>query len=73
MTMLTHTHGPSKRAPYSSERQDATEAAAAEAHLGIIKRFCMHALTILLAGAALAGIIALRAFAVLHNLNLNAH
>ncbi|HXQ07202.1 MAG TPA: hypothetical protein VN831_20930 [Bradyrhizobium sp.] len=73
MTMLTQTRGPSKRAPYSSERQDAAEAEAAEAHLGMIKRFCMLALTILLAGAALAGIIALRAIAVLHTLNFNAH
>jgi hypothetical protein len=70
MTMLTQTRGPSKRASYASEKQNA---AAAEAHLGMIKRFCMLALTILLAGAALAGIIALRAIAVLHNLNLNAH
>jgi hypothetical protein len=73
MTMLTHTRGPSKRAPYSSERQNATEAGAAEAHLAMIKRFCMCALTILLAGAALAGIIALRAIAVFHSLNFNAN
>jgi hypothetical protein len=73
MTMLTQTRGPSKPAPYSSERQNAARAEAAEAHPGMLKRFCMLALTILLAGAALAGIIALRAFAVLHNLNLNAH
>jgi hypothetical protein len=33
----------------------------------------MYAVTILLAGAALAGIIAVRAFAVLHTLNFNAH
>jgi hypothetical protein len=73
MTMLTQTRGPSKRASYSSERQNAAGAEAAETHLGMIKRFCMLALTILLAGAALAGIIALRAIAVLHNLNFNAH
>jgi hypothetical protein len=66
MTMLTHTP---KRAPYSSEGQNAAEASAAEAHLGMIKRFCMYALTILLAGGALAGIIALRAIAVFHSLN----
>jgi hypothetical protein len=58
MTMLTQTRGPSKPAPYSSERQNAAGAEAAEAHPGMIKRFCMFALTILLAGAALAGIIA---------------
>jgi hypothetical protein len=73
MTMLTHTRGPSKRAPCSSERQDAAEAAAAEAHPGMIKQFCMYAVTILLAGAALAGIIAIRAIAVLHTLNFNVH
>jgi hypothetical protein len=73
MTMLTQTRGPSKPAPYSSERQNAAGAETAEAHLGMIKRFCMLALTILLAGAALAGIIALRAIAVLHTLNFNAH
>ena len=73
MTMLTQTRGPSKPAPYSTEKQNAAGAEAAEAHPGMLKRFCMLALTILLAGAALAGIIALRAFSVLHNLNLNAH
>jgi hypothetical protein len=71
MTMLTQTRGPSKPAPYSSETQNAAGAGAAEAHLGMIKRFCMLALTILLAGAALAGIIALRAFAILHTINFN--
>jgi|GEM_PF-1888930 hypothetical protein len=73
MTMLTQTRGPSKPAPYSSEKQNAAGAEAAEAHPGMIKRFCMLALTILLAGAALAGIIALRAIAVLHTLNFNVH
>ena len=73
MTMLTQTRGPSKPAPYSSERQNAAGAGAAEAHLGMLKRFCMLALTILLAGVALAGIIALRAIAVLHTLNFNVH
>jgi hypothetical protein len=73
MTMVMQTRGPSKPAPHSSERQNSAGAGAAEAHPGMLKRFCMLALTILLAGAALAGIIALRAFAVLHNLNFNAH
>jgi hypothetical protein len=73
MTMLTHARGPSKRAPYSPEGQNAAGATAAEAHLGTIKQICMYAVTILLAGAALAGIIALRAIAVLHALNFNAH
>jgi hypothetical protein len=73
MTMLTHARGPSKPAPHSPERQNAAGTGAAEARLGMIKQFCMYALTILLAGAALAGIIALRAIAVLHTLNFNAH
>jgi hypothetical protein len=73
MTMLTHTHNPPNRPPYSPERQNAAGAEAAKAHLGMIKRFCMCALTVLLAGGALAGIIALRAIAVLHTLNFNAH
>ena len=73
MTVLTQTRGTSKPAPYSSERQNAAGAGAAEAHLGMLKRFCMLALTILLAGVALAGIIALRAIAVLHTLNFNVH
>jgi hypothetical protein len=73
MTMLMHTRGPSKRAPYSPKRQNPAGAGAAEAHRGMIKQFCMYALTILLAGAALAGIIALRAVAVLHTLHFNAH
>jgi hypothetical protein len=70
MTMLVHARGPSERAPNSSERQDA---AAAEARLAMIKRFGMCALTILLAGSALAGIIALKAIAVFHNLNMTPH
>jgi hypothetical protein len=37
----------------------------------MIKRFCICALTILLAGSALAGIIALKAIAVFHNLNIH--
>jgi hypothetical protein len=43
MTMLTQTYGPSKRASYSSEKQNAAGAEAAEADLGMIKRFCMLA------------------------------
>ena len=73
MTMLMHTRGPFERAPNSSERQDAAGAGAAEARLAMIKRFGMYALTILLAGGALAGIIALKAIAVFHNLNMTPH
>ena len=70
MTMLVHSRGPFERAPNSSERQDA---AAAEARLAMIKRFGMCALTLLQAGSALAGIIALKAIAVFHNLNMTPH
>jgi hypothetical protein len=73
MTMLTQTRGPSKPAPYSSEKKNAAGAEAAEAHPGMLKQFCMYAVTILLAGVALAGIIALRAIAVLHTLNFSVH
>jgi hypothetical protein len=73
MTMLMHTRGPFEGAPNSSERQDAAGADAAEARLAMIKRFGICALTILLAGSALAGIIALKAFAVFHNLNMTLH
>jgi hypothetical protein len=72
MTMLMHTRGPFERAR-SSERQDATGADAAEARLAMIKRFGMCALTLLLAGGALTGIVALRTIAVFHSLNMSIH
>jgi hypothetical protein len=61
MTMLTHSRGPFERSAYSSGRRDTAGAGAAEAHLAMIKRFCICALTILAAGGALAAIIALKA------------
>ena len=61
MTMLMHTRGPLERAPYSSQRRDALAARPAAAHLAMIKRFCIGALTVLAAGAAIAAIIALKA------------
>ena len=73
MTMLMHTRGPFEGAPNSLERQDAAGADAAEARLAMIKRFGICALTLLLAGGALAGIIALKAIAVFHNLNMTPH
>jgi hypothetical protein len=73
MTMLTHARGRLQRPTYSPRRQDAPAADAADAHLVMIKRFCMCALTILLAGGALAGIIALKAIAVFHYLNIGPH
>jgi hypothetical protein len=71
MTMLTHARGPFQRPTYSPERQDAATPNAAEAHAAMINRFCICALTIPLAGSAVAGIIALRAIAVFHNLNIH--
>jgi hypothetical protein len=41
--------------------QGAVAKAAAKAHLATIKRFCMRALPVLIAAAALTGIIALKA------------
>jgi len=60
MTMLTHTRGPFEWARYSSARRDTVGAGAAKAHLAMIKRFCLGALTILLAGTAVAAIMALK-------------
>jgi hypothetical protein len=73
MTMLMHTRGPFERAPNSPERQGAAGADAAEARLAKIKRFGICALTLLLAGGALTGIVALRAIAVFHSLNMSIH
>jgi hypothetical protein len=60
MTMLTHIRGPFERARYSSAGRDTVGAGAAKAHLAMIKRFCLGALTILLAGTAVAAIMALK-------------
>ena len=73
MTMLMHTRGPFERAPNSSERQDAAGADAADARLATIKRFGIYALTLLLAGGALTGIVALKAIAAFHTLNMSVH
>ena len=73
MTMLMHTRGPFERAPSSLERQDAAGADRAEARLAMIKRFGICALTLLLAGGALTGIVALRTIAVFHSLNMSIH
>jgi hypothetical protein len=61
MTMLMHTRDPFERAPSLMERRDTIREGAAEAHLAMIKRFCMCALTVLAAGGAIAAIIALKA------------
>jgi hypothetical protein len=63
MTMLTPARGPFARASYSSELRGSAKAGAANAHLAMIKRFCVSALLALLAGGAVAGIMALKAAA----------
>ena len=63
MTLLTHTGRPFERAPYSSAKRD--QPAAANAHLAMIKHFCLIALTSLLALCAVGGIIALKTAAYL--------
>ncbi len=60
MTILTHTRVPFERAPYSSEWEGLVGAGRAVAHLAAIKRFCLHAVTILAAGCAIAAIMALK-------------
>jgi len=68
MTMTTHTGRPLQRTASPSARPTSVEAqvAAADlaarraAHLAMIRQFCRIGLTILLAGGALAGIIALK-------------
>jgi len=58
MTMLTHTHS-LERSSYSPQSRDA-EADAAGTRIATIKRICLCTLAALLAGGAMAGIIALR-------------
>ncbi len=59
MTMLTHTRGPFTPASIPRNGEARPSAGTANAHLATIKRFCVCALA-LLAGGAVAGIIALR-------------
>jgi hypothetical protein len=71
MTMLTFTRGPFERARHASTRPDATETEAAGARLASIKQFCVCAFTVLLAMAAVAGVIALKAAVYLSRLNFH--
>lgn len=68
MTMLTHTRGPFKPASYSSGERDTAGAGIANAHLAMVRQFCKYALTILIVGGAVAGIIALKAAIALSRL-----
>ena len=63
MTLLTQTGRPFEPAPYSSAKREQT--GAANAHLAMIKRFCMIVLTSLLALSAVGGIIAMKTAAYL--------
>jgi hypothetical protein len=60
MTMLMHNRDPFGRAPALREPRDPIRKRAAAAHRALIKRFCLGALTVLAAGAALAAVIALK-------------
>ena len=63
MTLLTHTGRSFERVPYSPVKRD--QPASANAHLAMIKRFCLIALTSLLALCAVGGVIALKTAAYL--------
>jgi hypothetical protein len=69
MTMLTHTGGRFKPARCSSGGRDIAATGPANARMAMIKRFCLCALTVLVAGGALAGIIALKAAIFLSRLS----
>ena len=60
MTMLTHPGSAYKPAPDGVESQDATGTTPI-ADLAMLKLFCLRALGLLLAGGAVAAIIALKA------------
>jgi hypothetical protein len=61
MTMLMHSRGPFEPVRHSSQQRDRAAAGPAAAYLAMIKRFCLGALAVLGAGAALAAVIALKA------------
>jgi hypothetical protein len=69
MTMLTHTHSSFERSSYSPQKRDAAQADAAGTRLAAIKRLCLCACAALLAGGAMAGIIALRTAVYLARFN----
>jgi hypothetical protein len=63
MPLLTHTGRCFEEVPCSSAKRD--QPVAANAHLAMIKRVCLIALTSLLALCAVAGVIALKTVAYL--------
>lgn len=68
MSILMHTRGPFEWACYSSEGRDRVGARPARAYLAMIKRFCLCALAAVLAGGAVAVIMAIKVAAVLWRL-----
>jgi hypothetical protein len=69
MTMLMHTRGPFKPASYSSGERDTAGTGITNAHLAIVRQFCRYALTMLIVGGVVAGIIALKAAIALSRLS----
>jgi hypothetical protein len=71
MTLISHssaqTENPFRQARHASAGRVA--AVATDAHLTAIKRFCLFAFAILLAGGTVAGIISLKTAAYLSHLN----
>jgi len=61
MTMLMHTRGSFKPSRRSADGQDTAGTVVANAHLAMIKRFCISTLIVLAVGGTLAAIIALKA------------
>jgi hypothetical protein len=60
MTMLTPTRGQFEQTAYSSERRSRIGAGSAGAHLAKVKRFCISALWVVMAGVTLTAIMALK-------------
>jgi hypothetical protein len=69
MAMPTPTPAPFEQTPRSSGSRDTVRSATTEACWAPVKRFFVCALTVLVAGAALGGIIALKAAIYLSRLN----
>jgi hypothetical protein len=65
MTLLTHPGDSLERVAYGPGRRVAPASGGAQAHLAVIKRFCIGALAVLAAGGAVAAIMALKIVAYL--------
>ncbi len=65
MTMLTPTRRRFERTAYSWGRRDRIGAGGADARLGTVKRFCISALWVVVAGVVLVAIMALKIIAYL--------